>query len=101
MGHLDRAVRPPDGARNLVRSRLCPYQALRVDGAPIWATQFHPELDREANLFRYRAYIERYRKGDDDDGDFRSLDSPEPSRLLPLFVELLRSGDLPRGTGAR
>jgi GMP synthase (glutamine-hydrolysing) len=88
MGHLDRAVETPPLTRNLVRSELCPYQALRVDGAPIWATQFHPELDRAANLHRYRAYIDRYDPTGSED-DFRSLESPETSKLLPLFLDRL------------
>jgi len=88
MGHLDRVVTLPSGVQNLVRSELCPYQALCVEGARIWATQFHPELDQGANLHRYRAYIERYSPSGDEDG-FRSLPSPETSRLLPLFLELV------------
>jgi len=89
MGHLDRAVELPVGVRNLVRSDLCPYQALRVEGAPVWATQFHPELDQAANLHRYRAYIDRYKPPGGEEG-FRSLPSPEASRLLPDFLELVR-----------
>ena len=88
MGHLDRAVDLPAGVRNLVRSDLCPYQALRVGGSPVWATQFHPELDQAANLHRYRAYIDRYDPSGSEDG-FRSLPSPETSRLLPLFLDLV------------
>lgn len=88
MGHLDRVVDLPAGVRNLVRSDLCPYQALRVDGSPVWATQFHPELDQAANLHRYRAYIDRYDPSGGEDG-FRSLPSPETSRLLPLFLDLV------------
>lgn len=89
MGHLDRAVELPPGVRNLVRSELCPYQALKVDGVPVWAAQFHPELDQAANLHRYRAYIERYDPSGSEDG-FRSHPSPETSRLLPIFLDRLR-----------
>lgn len=88
MGHLDRAVDLPAGVRNLVRSERCPYQALKVVGSPVWATQFHPELDQAANLHRYRAYIDRYDPSGGEDG-FRSLPSPETSRLLPLFLDLV------------
>lgn len=88
MGHLDRVSELPVGVRNLVRSELCPYQALRVDGARIWATQFHPELDQAANLHRYRAYVDRYDPSGGEDG-FRSLPSPETSELLPRFLDLL------------
>ncbi len=88
MGHLDRVARAPVGAWNLVRSELCPYQALKIEGAQIWATQFHPELDQAANLHRYRAYIERYDPSGDE-GGFRSLPSPETSGLLPRFLDLV------------
>jgi GMP synthase (glutamine-hydrolysing) len=87
MRHLDRAVEVPAGVRNLARSELCPYQALRVEGARIWATQFHPELDQAANLHRYRAYIDQYDPAGDD-GEFLSLPSPETAGLLPRFLDL-------------
>jgi GMP synthase (glutamine-hydrolysing) len=91
MGHLDRAVELPDGVVNLASSERCPHQALRVVDTPVWATQFHPELDQEANLHRYRAYIERY-EPDGGDGDFRSEPSPETSELLPRFLRMLEAG---------
>jgi GMP synthase (glutamine-hydrolysing) len=92
MGHLDRAVLLPPGVVNLARSESCPYQALRVSGAPIWASQFHPELDQEANLHRYRAYIERY-EPEGGEKDLVSRPSPETDRLLPRFLERVeRSG---------
>lgn len=89
MGHLDRATELPPGVANLARSERCPYQALRVDGARVWATQFHPELDREANLHRYRAYIERYSPDGEGEAAFSSLPSPETSALLPRFLALV------------
>jgi GMP synthase (glutamine-hydrolysing) len=93
MGHLDRAVELPGGVVNLVKSARCPYQALRVDGAPVWATQFHPELDQAANLHRYRAYIERYRPEDGDaEARFSSMPSPETVELLPRFLARVAEG---------
>lgn len=88
MGHLDRATKLPTGVRNLARSELCPYQALRIEGRRIWASQFHPELDQAANLHRYRAYIERYDSAGGG-GDFSSRPSPETSRLLGRFIGLI------------
>ncbi len=93
MGHLDSAAELPTNVVNLAVSERCPYQALRVDGAPIWATQFHPELDQAANLHRYLAYIERYRpEGDDVDDAFASEPSPETSTLLPRFLDGVATG---------
>ncbi len=92
MGHLDRAVELPRGVVNLASSERCPYQALRVVDAPVWATQFHPELDQAANLHRYRAYIERYEPSGGGGDDFRSDPSPETSELLPRFLRMLEAG---------
>ncbi|MEE4543313.1 type 1 glutamine amidotransferase [Streptomyces sp. V4-01] len=41
--HVDAIVRLPPGARWLAESERCPHQAFRVDGAPAWGVQFHPE----------------------------------------------------------
>jgi GMP synthase (glutamine-hydrolysing) len=37
------AFRPPPGAAVLAESPVCP-QAFRLDGAPAWGVQFHPEV---------------------------------------------------------
>ena len=91
MGHTDRAVAMPPGVPNLASSQRCAHQALRIPGAPIWATQFHPELDERANRDRYEAYIDRYdpgRRGDEASG-YSSRPSPEASSLLPSFLALV------------
>lgn len=91
MGHKDRATAMPAGVDNLAWSDRCALQALRIPGAPIWATQFHPELDQRTNRDRYLAYIDRYdpaRSGEEASG-FTSLPSPVASTLLPAFVRLV------------
>ena len=91
LGHKDRAVEMPPGVPNLASSPRSPLQALRVPGTPIWATQFHPELDERTNRDRYEAYIERYdpqRLGEGASG-FSALPSPETSTLLPAFLRLV------------
>jgi GMP synthase (glutamine-hydrolysing) len=93
MGHKDRATVMPAGVPNLAASERCALQALRIPGAPIWATQFHPELDERTNRDRYLAYIDRYdpaRRGEGASG-FTALPSPETSTLLPRFINLIRS----------
>jgi GMP synthase (glutamine-hydrolysing) len=89
MGHLDRATELPAGVLNLALSDRCPFQALRVDGARVWASQFHPELDQEANLHRYRAYIDRYDPAGEGQDGYSSSPSPEASSLLPEFLRLI------------
>ncbi len=89
LGHTDRATVMPPGVPNLAASERSPFQALRIPGRPIWATQFHPELDQKTNHDRYLAYIDRYdprRKGEKASG-FSSLPSVEASTLLPGFLK--------------
>lgn len=92
MGHKDRATRHPQGVPNLASSALSPFQALRVPGKPIWATQFHPELSRERNTDRFLNYVEAYasymsaEQREEMLGCFH--DSRESSTLLPRFLEL-------------
>ncbi|MCP4245983.1 MAG: hypothetical protein GY778_02945, partial [bacterium] len=92
-GHKDRAGRNPDGIPNLAGSDASPLQALRIPGQPIWATQFHPELDLEANLCRFRHYVEGYAQVMTPEEIKPVLDrfqeSPEANRLLPRFLDLV------------
>jgi GMP synthase (glutamine-hydrolysing) len=90
MGHLDCATELPAGVPNLASSVRCPHQALRVPGAPIWATQFHPELDDTTNLDRCLAYAKQYRDGTPAETR-ESLPSPEAATILPRFLELVLS----------
>ncbi|WP_069467501.1 type 1 glutamine amidotransferase, partial [Actinacidiphila rubida] len=45
--HVDRITELPPGAHWLVESEACPYQAFRLDSAPAWGVQFHPETTAE------------------------------------------------------
>jgi GMP synthase (glutamine-hydrolysing) len=93
LGHKDRAVRHPDAVPNLASSAASPFQALRVPGQPIWASQFHPELDRVTNADRYRHYLEHYAGHMSAEERAEALDrfrdSPEASGLLRRFLELV------------
>jgi GMP synthase (glutamine-hydrolysing) len=84
MGHFDRAQELPDGVRNLAASERCGHQALRIPGAPIWATQFHPELDEQGNRVRCVAYIKEFGEIE----GYQALPSPEAMKILPKFLEL-------------
>lgn len=70
LGHKDHATRLPAGMVHLAGSARSPYQALRVEGRPIWATQFHPELSMTRNRERFMRYLEAYSDPD-------MVDSPE------------------------
>jgi GMP synthase (glutamine-hydrolysing) len=84
MGHFDRAAELPDGVLNLVSSERCDFQALRIPGAPIWATQFHPELDEQGNRARCMAYIKELGGVE----GYEALPSPDALTILPKFLEL-------------
>jgi GMP synthase (glutamine-hydrolysing) len=56
MGHQDVVVRLPRQAVLLASSDLVENQAFKLRGKPIYCTQFHPELNREALLERLQAY---------------------------------------------
>jgi len=95
-GHKDRALRLPAGVENLARSERCPYQALRVPGKPVYATQFHPELAWTDQRLRFERYFEEYA---DLFGRHRAqeiLDSiapaPASTALLARFVDTVLLG---------
>ncbi len=95
MGRKDRASRMPAGIPNLASSERSPFQALRVPGKPIWATQFHPELDAATNRGRFERYMEGYSASMTEEERRAALDrfhdSPETEALLPRFVALVLS----------
>jgi GMP synthase (glutamine-hydrolysing) len=84
MGHFDRAEKLPRCVLNLVSSERCDFQALRIPGAPIWATQFHPELDEQGNKDRCTAYIKEFGEIE----GYEALPSPDALSILPRFLEL-------------
>ena len=95
LGRKDRAIRLPEGVPNLASSELCTYQALRVPGRPVWASQFHPELDGTTNRERYLFYLSGYSDHMTTEEREAALDrfqnSPHTLGLLRGFVELVFS----------
>ncbi len=93
LGHKERASRHPDGIQNLAGSDLSRFQALRIPGKPVWASLFHPELDRETNLDRFRYYESGYAKYMSQEERAKAAErfreSPEVSNLLSRFLELV------------
>ncbi len=90
LGHKDRATRLPESCINLAGSARSPYQALRISGQPIYATQFHPELTHRQNRERFEAYLEGY-SGEQIGLDVSSVresfrESKETSALLSEFI---------------
>jgi len=93
LGRKDRAERLPEGVTHLAFSDRSPYQSFRVPGQPIWATQFHPELDLQSNRLRFDRYLSGYAAHMSEDEQraarARFRESPQTDRLLRAFVELV------------
>ncbi len=93
LGRKDRASRLPEGLTTLASSELCSHQAFRVPGRPVWATQFHPELDKRTNRDRFMRYLDGYAMHMTPEEKRAALDrfyeSPEAARLLPAFLRLV------------
>jgi len=60
MGHHDRVETLPDGAISLAYTESQDHQAFRIEGRPIYGTQFHSELDAAAEKARLYAYRDHY-----------------------------------------
>lgn len=63
-GHHDRVSRIPDGVELLATGDVCYAQAFKVQSAPFWASQFHPELTVACTVDRFRHYGAHYFDGD-------------------------------------
>lgn len=96
LGHNDRVSRLPQGAELLAFSERCSVQAYRLPGLPIYATQFHPELDRAENRQRATIYLKVYdpKLAEPESLDRLFVASPEAETLLPRFLEALAAGEL-------
>jgi GMP synthase (glutamine-hydrolysing) len=87
LGHKDHATRLPSGFVHLAGSERSPYQALKVAGKPVYATQFHPELSMERNRERFLQYVDGYAGSHMPDPAEEVLARFRPS---PRSTELLR-----------
>jgi GMP synthase (glutamine-hydrolysing) len=97
MGHQDCVVQLPPQAILLASSDKVENQAFGLPGKPIYCTQFHPELNREALLQRVRAYPSYVESITGDSIDVFAEKCEETlatDRLLGRFVQQLRSGEL-------
>ena len=91
MGHEDCVDVLPPRATLLASTDLVENQAYRFDDAPIYCTQFHPELNRENLLQRIRAYpsyIERIAGVTLAEFEAGCHDTPAVEALLPRVVKM-------------
>ena len=93
LGRKDRAADHLPNIPTLTSSQRAPVQAIRVPGQPVWASQFHPELDRKANLGRYQRYLDGYRTVINEEQHEEVLagfhESPHTMDLLERFLRLV------------
>jgi GMP synthase (glutamine-hydrolysing) len=89
LGHNDRVSELGPGWLDLARSEICPYQVIRLDGKPVYGTQFHSEMDEERLRERIVVFLKDYVA--DEEAYQKVLWSLRPSieadRLLQLFLE--------------
>lgn len=89
MGHEDCVDVLPAGAVLLARTERVRHQAYRLAGKPVYATQFHPELDRAALLARLRTYpkyVEQIAGVSFDQFQANCYETPDANSLLKRFV---------------
>ena len=92
MGHEDRVAELPPGAVLLASTDRVENQAYRMEGMPIYCTQFHAELNREDLMGRVRAYpeyIERIAGLPIERFSEMLQDTPETEHLVRRFVEVV------------
>ena len=97
LGHKDHATGLPSECIHLPGSERSPFQALRIEGTQIVATQFHPELDRAANLYRYQRYRDAYAGSaadNDDEVESGLTETPESTALLPRWAAAVAAESL-------
>lgn len=91
LGHKDHVTALPSGVDNLAHSERSSFQALKVAGKPIYATQFHPELTWKDNRMRFMRYMDTYGALFGAQEAQERLDShvpgPAANTLLARFVE--------------
>jgi GMP synthase (glutamine-hydrolysing) len=96
-GHEDHVVTLPPGAILLASSSLVAQQAFKFSDAPIYCTQFHPELDRQAYLERvatYPRYVQQIAGLPVEQFNSQCRETPEANRLLRRFAEWVAQGTL-------
>jgi GMP synthase (glutamine-hydrolysing) len=61
--HNDHVVDPPPGWATLAHSRACPVQAMAHPSRPIWAVQFHPEVEHtDGGIEIFRHFLDLARR---------------------------------------
>ncbi|MEN9786815.1 MAG: synthase [Pseudomonadota bacterium] len=97
LGHHDHVDGLPPGVTLLATGRGVRNQAFKVDGAPFWASQFHPELNKATTTERWNHYRTLYASPDEAAAvDRRMAEAPdtrESQAVLRRFAEGVARGE--------
>ena len=90
LGHKDRVSRLAGDWAELAASELCPNQVIRLDGKPVYGTQFHSEMNENHLRERLQVYLQEYVP---DPEEYKHLlarlqPSPDADRILDRFLSL-------------
>ena len=91
LGHEDLVATLPPRTTLLASSARVSHQAYRFEDAPIYCTQFHPELDAaglRSRLRGYPRYVEEVAGGTMEEVLARFEDAREAEQLIQRFAEL-------------
>lgn len=91
-GHEDHVVELPPNAELLASSATVANQAFKLTDAPIYCTQFHPELELATFMHRVRAYpqyVEKIAGTTFDAFAKRCQDAPQARGLMRNFAALV------------
>ena len=91
LGHEDLVETLPPGTTLLASSARTTHQAYRFDDAPVYCTQFHPELDVAGTYARFAAYpryVEEVAGSSLNDVVGQMEETPGANALIRRFVEL-------------
>lgn len=94
LGHNDHVVTLPQGGVHLARSQNSDIQAYRLEGFPVYATQFHPELSQAENAERAGGYLHVYSNEQQCPNELSKAFQPSPHAedLIPRFLKLVAEG---------
>lgn len=95
LGHHDHVDRLPPGVTLLCTGDAVRNQAFKVDGAPFWAAQFHPELRKATTTERWNYYRALYSGNPEEAARIDRLlaESPDTEQaqvILRRFVDVVR-----------
>ncbi len=91
--HRERALSTPLGCTALAYTQACNH-AFKVDSAPFWTTQFHPEVSKSILIKRLTIFKDRYTNGDGHLQEVldNAVETPESNALLRKFVDRVLIG---------